>query len=61
MIWVRSSFCDGGTCVEVAQQGDSHVLVRDGKNPRMVLRVNRSDWDAFLAGVKVGEFDADVR
>lgn len=31
-VWERSSFCDGGSCTEVAFT-DAGVLVRDGKDP----------------------------
>jgi hypothetical protein len=34
------------------------VLVRDSKDPTgSVLSFNGDEWDAFVAGVKGGEFD----
>ena len=44
-------------CVEVASTGDT-ILVRDSKAPEAgTLRFNLSEWRAFLAGVRQGEFD----
>ncbi|NUR73357.1 MAG: DUF397 domain-containing protein [Hamadaea sp.] len=55
--WRRSRRCDSGTCVEVAVL-DDEVLVRDSKDPHgPVLRYSRAEWQAFLAGVREGEFD----
>jgi len=46
-------------CVEVAFVGDG-VAVRDSKNPDGgVLLFTQSEWDAFVAGAKDGEFDLD--
>jgi hypothetical protein len=52
----RSSFCSGGNCVEVAVGAE--VLVRDSKDLSVApLRFGPAGWDAFVAGVKAGEFD----
>ncbi len=49
--WLRSTYCSGGSCVEVAQH-DDRILVRDGKNPDQPhLSFNRTDWLAFLEDV----------
>lgn len=46
-----------GGCVDVARDGE-WVVLRDTKDPGgPVLRFNRVEWDAFLAGVRAGEFD----
>jgi hypothetical protein len=56
-VWRRSRFCDSNTCVEVARFADT-VAMRDAKNPeRGPLRFSISSWDAFTAGVRLGEFD----
>lgn len=56
-VWERSSFCDGGSCTEVAFT-DAGVLVRDGKDPDGPrLAFTREEWSAFVAGCKAGEFD----
>jgi hypothetical protein len=55
--WFKSSKSGGGNCVEVsfAEEG---VLVRDSKSrERAVLRFTAAEWDAFIAGVAMGEFD----
>jgi hypothetical protein len=60
MRWRKSSFSNGtgGECVEVADLHDGR-LVRDtkdqGRGP--VLRFAESDWRAFVAGVKSGDFN----
>lgn len=53
----RASFCESGACVEAAAvQG--MMLVRDSKDPNgPVLRFDRDEWEAFVKGVKAGEFD----
>jgi hypothetical protein len=59
--WHKSSLCDTGSCVEAAQVGDS-VAVRDAKDPNgPILRFSRDEWDAFIAGVRRGEFDLSDR
>lgn len=54
-----SSFSDGGGCVEVWRQDDGGAMVRDTKDPsrQTVLSFNHKEWDAFVRGVKAGEFD----
>lgn len=57
--WRKSSWSgdNGGQCVEVAVTSEV-IGVRDSKDPdgpRLVF--TPAEWDAFLAGVKTGEFD----
>lgn len=57
--WRKSSYSNkqGGDCVEVAVTR-GQVLVRDSKNPEAArLAFTASEWTAFLAGVRDGEFD----
>ncbi len=55
--WRSSAACADNACVEVADAGET-IYVRDGKVPDDgVLRFTRSEWDAFLTGVKAGDFD----
>lgn len=51
----RSVFCGAGDCVEVAR-GGSAVVVRDSKNPSVTLEFSAQEWEAFVAGVKIGQF-----
>ena len=54
--WRRSKECIGGTCVEVAKVG-SQILIRDSKNLGSApLEFDEAEWDAFVAGVKSGDF-----
>lgn len=49
----------GGNCVEVAFFDDDvrQVMVRDSKHRGgPVLQFNESEWDAFVKGVRAGEF-----
>ena len=53
-----SSFSSAsGTCVEVAMK-DGAIAVRSSKSPRGgVLVFSGAEWEAFIKGVKAGEFD----
>jgi hypothetical protein len=52
-----STYCGGGECVAVAVLDDK-IAVRDDKMPDGPLLIFTADeWDAFLAGVKDGQFD----
>jgi uncharacterized protein DUF397 len=54
--WRRSKRCIGGTCVEVAKVGDQ-ILIRDSKDlDRTPLEFDEAEWQAFVAGVKAGDF-----
>jgi hypothetical protein len=58
--WRTSSFSGAnGNCVEVADLHGGGRAVRDtkdrGRGP--ILLFTSSEWQAFIAGVKAGEFD----
>jgi Domain of unknown function (DUF397) len=58
--WRKSSFSNGngGACVEVASLPGGGRAVRDSKDQHgPVLRFTASEWTAFTAGVRDGEFD----
>lgn len=58
--YYRSSFCANSSCVEVASLPDGNIAVRDTKEGQQAPLVYTTDeWDAFLAGVKAGEFDSE--
>jgi hypothetical protein len=50
-----------GNCVEVATNlldTQNVVLLRDSKNPDAgVFAFNRGEWEAFIGGVREGEFN----
>jgi hypothetical protein len=54
-----------GQCVEVAGltgDPDDLIRVRDSKNPRGgTLSFSPGQWDAFIRGVHLGEFDRQRR
>jgi len=58
-IWVKSSLSfSNGNCVEVTGLPGGSVGVRNSRDPDgAVLRFTQSEWDAFLAGARLGEFD----
>jgi uncharacterized protein DUF397 len=58
MKWRKSSYSsDDGNCVEVADF-DAHRAVRDSKDPTgTALTFTATEWAAFTAGVRAGEFD----
>lgn len=57
LTWRRSTRCATGACVEVAFIEDG-VLVRDSKAPtEPALKFSRTEWMAFTAGVRAGDFD----
>jgi hypothetical protein len=57
--WIKSSFSSyTGQCVEVAGLTSDTIRVRDSKNPKNgVLSFTGAEWDAFIDGVRNGEFD----
>jgi hypothetical protein len=56
--WIKSSFSAyTGQCVEVAGLTSDTIRVRDSKNPNGVLSFTAAEWDAFIRGVRNGEFD----
>ena len=56
--WVKSSFSgNNSNCVEVATLPDGRLAVRDSKNEHgPALCFGSQGWDAFVAGVRAGEF-----
>jgi len=57
--WRKSSLSGGScdNCVEVAFV-DKAIVVRDSKDPSgPVLLYTRAEWDAFIGGIKNGEFE----
>ena len=57
-IWRSSTFCSYlFWCVEVACDGD-RVAVRNSSDPeRTTITFTLHEWQAFIKGVKAGEFD----
>jgi hypothetical protein len=57
--WRTSSFSNGhGECVEVALLDDGRTAVRNSNHPEAgVVLFTRPEMDAWIKGVKAGEFD----
>ena len=58
--WHVSSFSGAnGNCVEIAELHDGGWAVRDTKDrgDGPILLFTATEWQAFIAGVKAGEFD----
>lgn len=59
--WIKASTSyANGACVELAPCGEK-ILLRDSKNPGVLLRYTQAEIVAFIDGVKRGEFDHLVR
>jgi Domain of unknown function (DUF397) len=57
LVWRKSSYSAANGCVEVASHGDQ-IAVRDSKDRNgSLLLFSRIEWEAFLAGIRDGEFD----
>ena len=55
--WRRSRHCgESMSCVEAREIG-REIAVRHSADPGVVLLFTRGEWDAFLRGVRAGEFD----
>jgi hypothetical protein len=55
--WYKSTASASGGCVEVRLTPE-HVHVRDTKDKLgAILTFTHAEWQAFLAGVRLGEFD----
>ena len=57
--WVKSNAGnETGNYVEISRLGDGGMAVRDSKDPAgPILFFTPAEWDAFVGGVKDGEFD----
>ena len=57
--WIKSSYSmTNGNCVEVARLSGDVTMVRDSKDVKgPVLGFTQGEWDAFVGGVRNGEFD----
>ena len=58
-VWAKSSLSfSNGNCVEVAELPGGSVGVRNSRDPEgPVLRFTQDEWNAFLMGARLGEFD----
>ncbi|WP_030259931.1 MULTISPECIES: DUF397 domain-containing protein [Streptomyces] len=56
--WRKSTYSNGdGECIEVADGITGIVPVRDSKDPSgPALKFTSEGWQAFVAGIRAGEF-----
>jgi hypothetical protein len=56
-VWLKSTFSNMNGCVEVAFVA-GRVALRDSKDRHgPVLVFTPAEWEAFVAGMRAGEFD----
>ncbi|MEU4897713.1 DUF397 domain-containing protein [Streptomyces sp. NPDC044780] len=58
--WQRAAPADseeGIAYLEVAVGPDDQILMRESNDPETVVVTTRAKWEAFIKGVKAGEFD----
>lgn len=56
--WFKSSLSEPGTCVEARHNADGGTSVRNSRDPGgPSLDFTGAEWNAFLGGVRNGEFD----
>lgn len=55
--WHRSSFCADQACVEVAAQRNHVYLRNTADSAGIIVRYTRAEWEAFVLGMKAGDFD----
>ncbi|MBK8760793.1 MAG: DUF397 domain-containing protein [Sulfuritalea sp.] len=57
----KSSFSGkGGKCVEVKIDSGA-IFVRHSRKDQGMLEFTHDEWEAFLLGVKAGEFDTSAK
>lgn len=54
-----SSFCGASACVNVEMNGMFIELWETGRR-NSALFYSQEEWDAFVLGIKAGEFDLNV-
>jgi hypothetical protein len=57
-VWRKATASGGTNCVEVAFDQQS-VRMRQSRDPSQRLVFSHSEWDAFLASVRNGDFDRE--
>jgi len=62
LTWFKSTAsANGQSCVECAWLPGGGIAVRDSKHPHgAVLSFTAPTWHAFIAGVRIGEFDKAI-
>lgn len=56
VVWQRSTYCATNACVAVLFDGPV-VYIRSTRDSDPPIKVTRTEWAEFVAGVRAGEFD----
>ena len=56
--WHVSRTCDNGACIKVAWNGEVILIGNTGSPEGPFSKFTVEEWRHFLAGVKLGDFDA---
>lgn len=54
--WRTARACADGTCAQARRSGDK-ILFRNSTSKNKILRFTPAEWNDFLAGVQLGDFD----
>ncbi len=56
--WRVARNCNSGACIQIASHGEQ-IVIGDSKNPAgPILTYTRSEWAAFVDGIREGDFDS---
>jgi hypothetical protein len=62
LTWTKSTLSNpSGCCVETAPLPDGGMAVRNSRHPKPELHFTPAEWDAFVGGVRLGEFDRPAK
>ena len=58
-MWQKPSSCkaDSPMCVNVRGLDSEYIEVRNSRCPHTITSFDREEWQKFVEGVKLGEFD----
>ena len=60
LVWRKSSFSGDEAereSIEIAVGEDGLIHIRETGDPTVIATTTQAKWDAFVKGVKAGEFD----
>ena len=61
VVFVRSTFCSSGNCIEVGRLEKGDLLRVRSSQRAAAIEVSAEEWMAFVEGVKAKEFGSDSR
>ncbi len=58
LAWTKSSLSyANGDCLEIASLPGGGIAMRDSKDPGAVLHLTATQWEDFLGGLHLGDFN----